>query len=366
MKFAIALSEKSQGLTSENPNVGCVIIDKEGLLCGSGFTQAGGRPHAETIALENAGEKAIGGTLYVTLEPCSHYGKTSPCADAIIQAGVKRVVIGRLDPDLRVNGSGIELLKKSGILVEVGLLQEDVINFIPSFLARNGILQIGQQRSKRQRPYITVKIAHSLDGFISKAQGKGGQISNRVSAAFVHDLRSRVDAVLISSQTALIDNPLLSARINGLEISKTRIVLDRELTLNESSTLVKTSGNHPLIIITKNKPPDSHWIHKKKVSNKITLIEMGKKYNLDDVFKELLNQGIGHVLVEPGPRLLDSLLSMKLADEFIEIISLTKLGTGLSIMNTEQTVDFLPPPFYLLSKQFNLVDDIVKIWKLQK
>ena len=366
MKFAITLSQKSQGFTAENPNVGCVIVDVNGSICGSGFTEKGGRPHAETIAIENAGQKAAGGTLYVTLEPCSHYGKTPPCAEAIIKAGIKKVVIGQLDPDFRVNGSGIQFLKKAGLEVEVGLMQDEVRNYMPSFLARNGYFHNNQKSQKSDRPYITIKIAHSLDGFISEAKGKGGQISNKTSAAFVHDLRSRVDAVLISQRTALIDNPILTSRINGLKTYTTRIVLDRELQISESSMLVKTSGIHPLIIVTQNKPIETHWIYKKKTHKKISLMVMGSKYKLENIFRALLNQGIGHVLVEPGPRLLASLLSMKSVDEFIEIISQKKLRSGLSIMNTEQTVEFLPPSFYMLSKQFNLVDDIVKIWKLQK
>ncbi len=365
MKFAVALSEKSQGLTSENPNVGCAVIDANGFLCGSGFTQIGGRPHAETIALDNAGEKAMGGTLYVTLEPCSHYGKTPPCTDAIIQAGVKRVVIGSIDPDTRVNGLGIKLLKKAGVDVEIGLLQEDVKKSIPSFLARNSFFHKEENNSKSLRPFITVKIARSLDGFMSQAIGKGSQISNQVSASYVHDLRSRVDAVLISKQTVEIDNPLLTARINGLKLTTTRIVLDRELAISESKKLVKTSIEHPLIIVTENQPPEAHWVYNKKKYENIRLIVMGDKYNLVDIFKVLIEQGIGHILVEPGPRLLESLISMKLADEFIEIISQKKLSTGLSIKNTKQTVEFSPPKFYLLDKQFNLVDDIVKIWKLQ-
>ena len=137
MKFAIALSEKSQGLSSENPNVGCVVVDTDGNLCGSGFTQPGGRPHAEIEALKDAGQKAKGGTLYVTLEPCSHYGQTPPCVKAIIQSGIKRVLIAIMDPDKRVNGAGIKQLKQAGLEVEVGLMRREAIKYIPSFLARN-------------------------------------------------------------------------------------------------------------------------------------------------------------------------------------------------------------------------------------
>ena len=137
MKFALALSKKSQGLSSENPNVGCVVVDSDGNLCGSGFTQPGGRPHAEVEALKDAGKKANGGTLYVTLEPCSHYGQTPPCAEAIIHAGIKRVLIALSDPDKRVNGAGIKQLKQAGLEVEVGLMRGEAIKYIPSFLARN-------------------------------------------------------------------------------------------------------------------------------------------------------------------------------------------------------------------------------------
>ena len=366
MKFAIILAQKSQGFTAENPGVGCVIVDADGLICGSGFTEQGGRPHAETIALESAGKKAAGGTLYVTLEPCSHFGKTPPCVEAILNAGIKKVVIGQLDPDFRVNGAGIDNLKRAGLEVEVGIMQDEVKNCMPSFLARNGYFQNNQQCQKSDRPYITIKIAHSLDGFISKARGQGGQISNETSAAFVHDLRSRVDAILVSQRTVLIDDPILTSRINGLEICTTRIVLDRELEISESSMLVKTSSIHPLILVTQNKPSETHWVYKNNTHKKISLIVMGGKYKLENIFRVLLERGIGHILVEPGPRLLASLLSMKTADEFVEIISQKKLGSGLSIMNTERTVEFLPPSFYILFKQFYLVDDIVKIWKLQK
>ncbi len=364
MKFALALSEKSQGFSSENPNVGCVVVDSNGELCGSGFTQPGGRPHAETEALKDAGKNARGGTMYVTLEPCSHYGQTPPCTKAIILADIKRVVIAILDPDKRVNGAGIKQLKQAGLEVEVGLMKEDAIKYIPSFLARNGFSINGKNLIKKKRPYISVKVAHSLDGFVSKGIGVGGKISNQVSAAFTHDLRSRVDATLISYQTAKIDNPLLNARINGLDYPTKRIVLDKNLALDKLSNLVKTSDIHPLVIVTKDKPKGKHWIHDKILNNQIRLLVMGKNYNLEAIFIALLEQGFGHILVEPGPRLLKSLFSEKLVDEFFEIISKKKLIKGYSIGISEKAVDFTPPTSFVLVKQFNLANDIIKFWKV--
>ena len=364
MKFALALSKKSQGFSSENPNVGCVVVDSNGELCGSGFTQPGGRPHAETEALKDAGKKARGGTLYVTLEPCFHYGQTPPCTKAIILADIKRVVIAMLDPDKRVNGAGIKQLEQAGLEVEVGLMKEDAIKYIPSFLARNSFSINGKNSINKKRPYITVKVAHSLDGFVSKGIGVGGKISNQVSAAFTHDLRSRVDATLISYQTAKIDNPLLNARINGLNYPTKRIVLDKNLALDKLSNLVKTSDIHPLVIVTKDKPKGKHWIHDKILNNQIRLLVMGKNYNLEAIFTALLEEGFGHILVEPGPRLLKSLFSEKLVDEFFEIISKKKLIKGYSIGISEKAVDFTPPTSFVLVKQFNLANDIIKFWKV--
>ena len=364
MKFAIALSEKSQGLSSENPNVGCVVVDSDGNLCGSGFTQPGGRPHAEIEALKDAGKKAKGGILYVTLEPCSHYGQTPPCVKAIIHAGIKRVVIAIIDPDKRVNGSGINQLKQAGLEVEVGLMRGEAIKYIPSFLARNSFLLDDKTSNKKKRPYITVKVAHSLDGFVSKGIGLGGKISNQVSDTFTHDLRSRVDAILISYQTAQIDNPRLNARIDGLEHPTERIILDKNLALDKLSNLVKTSDIHPLTIVTKDKPKDKHWIHDKIVNNQIRLLIMEKNYNLEAIFNALLEQGFGHILVEPGPRLLKSLFSEKLVNEFFEVISKKKLIKGYSIGVSAKAVEFTPPSSFVLVKQFNLGNDIIKFWKV--
>ena len=363
MRSAIALSNKAQGLTSHNPSVGCVIINVDGNLCASGYTQAGGSPHAEQVALKKAGTKANNATLYVTLEPCSHFGKTPPCADAIIKAGIKRVVVGIIDPDTRVNGEGIKRLRKAGVLVEVNVLPEEVAEVSHSFLAKKKLNLNRQKCALYGMPYITVKTAHSLDGFVSEARGKGGQISNQVSSAYVHDLRSRVDAVLISQKTALVDNPRLTARIEGFKHPTTRIVLDRDFELLEKSLLVQTSDTHPLIIVCQNEPDPTHWVYQRQKKDNINLVIMNDKYRLESIFNALLRRSQAHLLVEAGPRLLESLLSAKLVDEFIQIISPQKMEVGLSIVNTEQSVVFSPPPPYVVSKQFNLAEDSVKIWK---
>ena len=363
MRFAIALGKKAEGLTAENPNVGCVIIDADGNLCASGFTQPGGRPHAEQVALKKAGIRANNGTLYVTLEPCSHFGKTPPCAQAIIEAGIKRVVVGIIDPDTRVNGRGVELLRNAGISLKINFLQEEVTDLIRSFWARHKSNSVDHNCGFNSMPFITTKTAHSIDGFVSKAKGMGGQISNQVSSAYVHDLRSRVDAVLISQQTAIIDNPRLNARIEGVKKPTIRVLLDRKLEVPEKSILVQTSDTHPLIIVSKNKPDDSHWIYSEPANNTVELVIMEDNYDLKSIFKLLLKRRLGYILVEAGPRLLKSLLNQELANEFIQIVSSKKMGVGLSVINTQQSVVFSPPSPYVLSEQFNLTDDLVKIWK---
>jgi diaminohydroxyphosphoribosylaminopyrimidine deaminase / 5-amino-6-(5-phosphoribosylamino)uracil reductase len=363
MRFALALSEKAQGFTAENPNVGCVIIDKNGNLCASGFTQKAGRPHAEQVALDKAGHKAINGTMYVTLEPCSHFGKTPPCATAIIESGISRVVIATIDPDKRVNGAGVDMLRLAELQVDTMLLQSEAEKLLSSFLARNAPMHHKTAESIKRKPFITAKIAHTIDGFVSPAKGIGGQISNQVSSAYVHDVRSRVDAVLISEKTARIDNPRLDARIDGINHPTTRIILDRNLLLSADSQLVKTANMHPLVLISAQQADDNHWLNHANSSQNIRLFVVDKSFSLEIIFEMLLEEGFGHILIEPGPRLLNSLLSERLVDEFIEIISPTPLGSGLSINNSEETVAFLPPSPYVISNEFNLADDTLKIWK---
>ncbi|OHV72189.1 bifunctional diaminohydroxyphosphoribosylaminopyrimidine deaminase/5-amino-6-(5-phosphoribosylamino)uracil reductase RibD [Ensifer sp. LCM 4579] len=239
MAAALRIARHNLGLTSTNPSVGCVII-KDGAIVGRAATAPGGRPHAETQALAEAGERARGATAYVTLEPCSHHGKTPPCADALVAAGVARVVVCILDPDERVAGRGVVRLRETGIDVDLGILGEDGERVLEGYLMR--------QRNKR--PHVILKLAVSSDGMIGK-EGQGQiRITGAISRAQVQVLRAETDAILVGVGTASADDPELTVRLAGLEErSPIRIVLDRRLELPIESKLVRTARDVPLIVV---------------------------------------------------------------------------------------------------------------------
>ena len=236
MRSALLLAERGLGRVAPNPAVGCVITDADGHVVGRGWTQPGGRPHAETEALRMAGEKAVGGTAYVTLEPCSHQGKTPPCADALIEAGIKRCVVALEDPFPQVNGQGIQQLKDAGIAVEVGLLSEEAEEVNLGFLTA----------VRGNRPMVTLKIASSLDGKIATKSGDSKWITGELARAHGHRLRATHDAILVGIGTVLADDPELTCRLPGLEDrSPVRVVLDRRLRLPLESKLVQSATNGP-------------------------------------------------------------------------------------------------------------------------
>ncbi|CDZ47798.1 bifunctional diaminohydroxyphosphoribosylaminopyrimidine deaminase/5-amino-6-(5-phosphoribosylamino)uracil reductase RibD [Neorhizobium galegae] len=238
MASALRLSRLHTGQTGTNPSVGCVIV-KDGEVVGSAVTAPGGRPHAETQALDIAGEKARGATVYVTLEPCSHYGRTPPCANALVEAGVARVVISLTDPDPRVSGRGIAILRDAGIIVETGLMQEEGRRALAAYLTRQ----------TKGRPHVTLKLAVSADGMLGR-RGEEVSITGPDARADVHRLRAEADAILVGIGTVLSDDPELTVRIPGLEKrSPTRIVLDRRLELPLTSKLVQTARNVPVIVV---------------------------------------------------------------------------------------------------------------------
>ena len=238
MASALRLSRLHTGQTGTNPSVGCVVV-KDGEVVGSAVTAPGGRPHAETQALEIAGEKARGATVYVTLEPCSHYGRTPPCANALVEAGVARVVISLTDPDPRVSGRGIAILREAGIIVETGLMEEEGRRALAAYLTRQ----------TKGRPHVTLKLAVSADGMLGR-RGEEVSITGPEARAQVHRLRAEGDAILVGIGTVLSDDPELTVRISGLEKrSPTRIVLDRRLELPLDSKLVKSASDVPVIVV---------------------------------------------------------------------------------------------------------------------
>jgi diaminohydroxyphosphoribosylaminopyrimidine deaminase/5-amino-6-(5-phosphoribosylamino)uracil reductase len=238
MAAAIRLSLWHAGLTETNPSVGCVIV-RDGAIVGAAVTALGGRPHAETQALDIAGEKARGATAYVTLEPCAHYGRTPPCANALVAAGVARVVVCQTDPDSRVAGQGLAILRNAGIAVETGLLEEEGRRALAGYL----------MRQTSGRPHVTLKLAVSADGMLGRP-GEEIAITGALARAQVHALRAESDAILVGIGTVLADDPELTVRLSGLEDrSPIRIVLDRRLELPATSRLVKTARDVPVIVV---------------------------------------------------------------------------------------------------------------------
>jgi len=239
MAAAIGIARTHLGRTGTNPSVGCVIV-KDGVVVGQAVTALGGRPHAEPQALAEAGEKALGATAYVTLEPCSHYGKTPPCANALITAGIARVVVSVTDPDARVSGRGLEMLRAAGIAVETGVLEEEGRRALAGYL----------MRQTKGRPYVTVKLALSSDGMIGR-QGEGQiRITGTEARAEVQRLRAESDAILVGIGTAVADDPELTVRIPGMEDrSPIRIVLDPLLALPLDGKLATTARQVPVIVV---------------------------------------------------------------------------------------------------------------------
>ena len=301
MKTALGLARRGLGRVAPNPAVGCVLV-KDGITIGRGNTQPGGRPHAEVVALAEAGEAARGATAYVTLEPCSHTGQTGPCADALIRAGISRVVCATGDPDDRVSGRGFEMLRAAGIEVDVGLMQAEADCINAGFFLK----------VRAGRPLCTLKMATSMDGRIALANGESKWITGPEARAYGHLLRAQHDAILIGSGTLVADDPMLDCRLPGLEgRSPLRIVLDRTLKAKPDHKLIATARDIPTLILCE----------AGQEAAKAALEDCGADVlvldNLDDmqaVATALGAQGITRVLVEGGGQVHASFLKAGLAD----------------------------------------------------
>ncbi|MDA1017787.1 MAG: bifunctional diaminohydroxyphosphoribosylaminopyrimidine deaminase/5-amino-6-(5-phosphoribosylamino)uracil reductase RibD, partial [Planctomycetota bacterium] len=251
MLHAVSLAKRGIGAVEPNPAVGAVIVDAARNLLGEGFHRKFGGPHAEVEALTDAVESARGASLFVTLEPCSHHGKTPPCVAAILDAGIKRVVVGSIDPAEHASGRGIEQLRTAGVDVEVGLEQQTTDRLIAPFrkLVTTGL------------PYVHAKWAMSLDGKIATRTGDSQWISNTESRAIVHELRSRMDAIIVGSRTAELDDPTLTARLPHDRAplrSALRIVVDGAARLSPNSNLCRTVADCPVLVATLNSAPESN------------------------------------------------------------------------------------------------------------
>lgn len=333
MRYALMLGERGLGRTWPNPSVGCVIA-KEGRILATCRTADGGRPHAETQALAIAGEAAQGATAYVTLEPCAHHGGTPPCAEALIAAGIARVIIACADPDPRVGGQGIALLKNAGMTVETGLLENEARHHHAGFFSR----------LQKNRPLVAMKLATSLDGRIANAKGESQWITGEEARAYGHRLRSTHDAILTGIGTVLADDPALTCRLDGLP-SPVRVVLDSRLRLPLDSQLVQTAKDTPVWLITSETDAMKHAaLEKAGIRIRVVKTENGHT-SLPAALEWLAEQGITRLLTEGGAALNGSLWRSGLVDRlywFRAPIVLGDQGTPAITAMIEQAPSSLP------------------------
>ncbi|MGE6786607.1 bifunctional diaminohydroxyphosphoribosylaminopyrimidine deaminase/5-amino-6-(5-phosphoribosylamino)uracil reductase RibD [Ensifer adhaerens] len=305
MAAALRLARHHLGQTSTNPSVACLIV-KDGVIVGRAVTARSGRPHAETQALTEAGEKARGATAYVTLEPCSHHGKTPPCADALVASGIARVVISILDPDERVAGRGIVRLRDAGITVDIGVLPEEGHHALEAYL----------MRQVSRRPYVTLKLAVSADGMIGR-RGEGQvRITGAISRGQVQMLRAETDAILVGIGTATADDPELTVRLPGLEArSPLRIVLDRRLDLSLTSKLVLTARDVPVIVVAGDGSAErDEGRTARKAALEAAGVEVLEAGSIGDLLTALASRGISSVMVEGGAVAARAFLDANLVD----------------------------------------------------
>ncbi len=318
MHLALSLARKAKGFTSPNPCVGAVVV-KDQTIVGQGYHHAAGLPHAEVEALNDAGEQAKGATIYVTLEPCNHFGKTSPCTHKIINAGIKNVVIGCKDPNPFVSGGGIAYLEEQGINVQSGILEDEAKVLIEDFI---WYIQNDKQ------PFVILKCASTLDGRIATSTGDSKWITNAKSRRYVHKIRHEVDAILIGSGTLHADNPSLTSRLDDMDTKDPiRVILDTHLTIEPNAKVITQDSNAITIIVT---GPDVSK-EKKAVLEKsgVKLLEVSLKNQRLDLNELMIKLGqlkIMSLLVEGGGIVAGSILKQGLVNKVLYFMAPKFLG----------------------------------------
>jgi diaminohydroxyphosphoribosylaminopyrimidine deaminase/5-amino-6-(5-phosphoribosylamino)uracil reductase len=350
MDAVLQFGRRNMGMAAPNPSVGAIIVRANGIepvIIARGVTAKGGRPHAETEALKAAGEAAKGATAYVTLEPCAHQSKTPPCANALIQAQVGRVVIAIEDPNPLVSGNGIRMLRDAGIETIVGI-----------GAAQAKIDHAGHFRRVRDgRPHIILKIAVSADGKTGLAGRKPARISGPVSMAEAHILRATSDAIMVGSGTVLADNPKLDCRLPGMEDrSPIRIVLDGSLRIPLDCHLVKTANERKLIVVAGESAPTEKQKALEEKGAEVIRVQTTKdrfrKPVIDDAMQELGKRGITRLLIEGGPMLSASLLQNDLVDEAVVVRAPVMLG-----VDAINALEDLPLDALLASPKLKIIEE---------
>jgi diaminohydroxyphosphoribosylaminopyrimidine deaminase/5-amino-6-(5-phosphoribosylamino)uracil reductase len=326
MRAALALGDRHLGLTWPNPSVGAIIVSfnsGEPVIVARGITQPSGRPHAERVALDIAGAAAKGATIYVTLEPCSHHGKTPPCAEGILAAGISRVVTALSDPDPRVSGRGHALLRQAGLLVTTGVLANEAARS-----HRGHMLRVTQGR-----PSVTLKLARTADGFAAAEGSARLMITGELANARIHHMRYHSDAILVGSRTVAADDPQLTVRLPGMEAaSPVRVVIDSRLALSPDTKLVQNAGAPPTWVVTTIHAPVE--AERRLVSLGVEVMRVGAdehgRVRLDEALRLLALRGITRAFCEGGPMLAEGLARAGLIDEAVLVTaSDAHAGAGL-------------------------------------
>lgn len=314
MNLAMRLALKGKGKTYPNPMVGALVVNK-GKIVGRGFHAKAGLPHAEIAALDEAGSLTRGATLYVTLEPCAHFGLTPPCVNRIIESRIREVVVGMVDPNPINNGKGIAILRQFGIKVKVGFLEDQLRRMNEVFV----------KYITKRLPFVTVKVAQSLDGRIATRTGNSKWITSDSSRSFAHRIREDFDAVMVGVNTVLRDNPKLNSWFSKKQPVK--IIVDSQLSTPQDSNIFSKGAS--VIIVTLPVKPGLETDNRKIIEQKARILEVKEKdgqINLKDMFKRLLKEGIFNVLVEGGGTLNGSLFDDGLVDKVMFFISPKIIG----------------------------------------
>lgn len=353
MAVALSLGRRGLGRVWPNPAVGCVIV-KNGQIIGRGWTKPGGRPHAETEALLQAGANARGSDVYVTLEPCAHHGKTPPCAQALIEAGVARVIIGAGDPDSRVNGAGMRMLQEAGIDVQLGVMQDEALRDNAGFFARVTL----------DRPFVTLKLASSFDGRIATGTGESKWITSPASRRAVHAMRARHDAVMVGGGTARKDDPSLTVRDLGVTWQPVRVVISRRLDLPLMGVLARTAQETPVILCHGHDADGQLKQTWKDLGAQLLPCQTrGGQLDPADVLRQLAVHGLTRIFCEGGSALAASLLEADLVDELVGFTAGLAIGAeGLPSIGALGLSHLQSAPRFELRRSQPIGADVMHIW----
>lgn len=326
MRRALTLAGARLGLTTPNPSVGCVVVRGDEIV-GQGATGVGGRPHAEPVAIAKAGRKARGATAYVTFEPCAHTGKTPPCAKALVEAGVARVVVGCLDPYPPVRGRGIAILRRAGIAVEIGALEDECRRLNEGFITR----------VTRRRPFGILKLAMSLDGKIAAASGDSQWISSDESRAIVHRWRRECDAIIVGAGTVLADDPRLTCRLTRGR-DPVRVVVDARLKVSSRALIfTERSEAGAILVTTRSKLARARKRYSNERVEVVACRNLRGRIDLRSMMAEFGRRGWCKVMFEGGSHLAGAALEAGIVDRLALFVAPKIVGAGLSAVEGLET-----------------------------